>query len=175
MIVKYNDFLSEDLLILIDKKIEDIFNAKSERALFSSSISHWSEYLKSSSTPILRYSMQDNDLELINLLKKEIEKQIPYYVDDIIIHLFPKLSYIPWHNDSGHTAALTIYINKKWEPNWGGFFMYKIDDEIRAIKPNRNMAILQKDGLEHCVTTTNIDSDFRISIQCFLKHEKKLL
>jgi Rps23 Pro-64 3,4-dihydroxylase Tpa1-like proline 4-hydroxylase len=175
MINIYSNFLSEDLLILIDKKIEDIFNQKTERAIFSSSISHWSEYLKSNSTPILRYAMQDTDLELINFLKKEIEKQIPYYVDDIIIHLLPRLSYIPWHNDGGHTASLTIYINEKWEPNWGGFFMYKIGDEIRAIKPERNSAILQKDGLKHCVTTTNIDSDFRISIQCFLKHEKKLL
>ena len=89
MIIKYDNFLSENLLILIDNKINDIFNSKSERAIFSSSISHWSEYLKSSSTPILRYSMNESDFELVNLLKKEIEKQVPYYVDDIIIHLFP--------------------------------------------------------------------------------------
>ena len=175
MIIKYDNFLSENLLILIDNKINDIFNSKSERAIFSSSISHWSEYLKSSSTPILRYSMNESDFELVNLLKKEIEKQVPYYVDDIIIHLFPKLSYIPWHDDGGHGAALTIYINEKWEPNWGGFFMYKINDDIWAIKPKRNLALLQKGGITHCVTTTNIDSDFRISIQCFLKQEKKLL
>jgi hypothetical protein len=175
MITKYDNFLSEDLLILIDNKIKDIFNSKSERAIFSSSISHWSEYLKSSSTPILRYVMNDSDLKLVNFLKKEIEKQIPYYLDDIIIHLFPKLSYIPWHNDGSHKSALTIYINEKWEPNWGGFFMYKIDDDIRAIKPKRNLAILQNGGLPHCVTTTNIDADFRISIQCFLKKEKTFI
>lgn len=175
MIVKYNDFLSEDLLILIDNKIKDIFNQKTERAIFSSSISHWSEYLKSCSSPILRYTMNESDNDLVNYLKREVEKQIPYYVDDVIIHIFPKLSYIPWHNDGGHTAALTIYINEKWDPNWGGFFMYNIDDTINAIKPERNLAILQKGGLQHCVTTTNMDSDYRISIQCFLKHEKKLL
>jgi Rps23 Pro-64 3,4-dihydroxylase Tpa1-like proline 4-hydroxylase len=175
MIVKYNDFLSEDLLILIDNKIKDIFNQKTERAIFSSSISHWSEYLKSSSTPILRYVMDASDTNLVSSLKKEIEKKIPYYVDDIIIHIFPKLSYIPWHNDGGHKAALTIYINELWEANWGGFFMYKIDENIFAIKPERNLAILQNSGLPHCVTTTNIDADFRISIQCFIKQEKKLL
>jgi hypothetical protein len=175
MITKYDNFLSENLLVLIDKKIKDIFNSKSERAIFSSSISHWSEYLKSSSTPILRYVMNDSDLELLNFLKKEIEKKIPYYVDDVIIHIFPKLSYIPWHDDGSHSAALTIYINEKWEVNWGGYFMYKINDELLAIKPKRNLAVLQNGGLPHCVTTTNIDSDFRISIQCFLKQEKKLL
>jgi Rps23 Pro-64 3,4-dihydroxylase Tpa1-like proline 4-hydroxylase len=175
MIIKYNDFLSEDLLNLIDNKIKDIFNQKTERAMFSSSISHWSEYLKSSSTPILRYVMDESDTNLVNSLKKEIEKQIPYYVDGIVIHIFPKLSYIPWHDDVGHAAALTIYVNQKWEPNWGGLFMYKTDDIITAIQPERNLAILQKGGLTHCVSTTNIDSDFRISIQCFLKNEKKLL
>jgi Rps23 Pro-64 3,4-dihydroxylase Tpa1-like proline 4-hydroxylase len=175
MITKYDNFLSENLLILIDNKIKDIFNSKSDRAIFSSSTSHWSEYLKSNSTPILRYVMNDSELELFNSLKKEIEKKIPYYVDNVIIHIFPKLSYIPWHDDGNHTAALTIYINEKWDANWGGFFMYNIDDTINAIKPERNLAILQKGGLGHCVTTTNIDADFRISIQCFLKQEKKIM
>lgn len=175
MITKFDNFFTEDTLNLIDEKIKSIYNTSKERPMFSSSISHWDDYLKGSSTPILRYVLSTDDLELMDILKKEIQNKIPYYVNNVIIHICPKLSYIPWHNDSGHTAALTVYINKNWDPNWGGYFMYKDNDDIKALKPERNCAILQKGGLSHCVSTTNIDADYRVSIQCFLQTEKKLM
>lgn len=173
-----NSFFSENALDLIDKTLENILNSKSAKSsmpIFSSSISHWEDFLIRSSTPILRYFLNDEDKELTDILKKEIESQIPYYVNGIVIHICPKLSYIPWHNDRGHTAALTVYLNKDWDANWGGYFMYKDSDEVKAIKPERNVAVLQKGGIFHSVSTTNMDADYRISIQCFLQKEKKLM
>lgn len=176
MINKYKEFFSTDALELIDQKIESLFNTRVEKPLFSSSISHWEKNLTDESVPILRYILKNEDSELSQILKKEIEQKIPYYVNDIIIHICPRLSFIPWHDDGNHTAALSIYLNKRWNPNWGGYFMYSENDgEIKAILPERNLAILQKGGTMHCVSGISMSAGYRISIQCFLRTEKKFI
>lgn len=171
----YENFLSEKSLELLNKTVENIFNHKDELPIFSSSFSHWDKNLIKSSTPILRYFLNERDIDLTSLLINEIENRIPYYIGGIIIHIMPKLSYIPWHNDAGHSAALTIYLNENWNPDWGGFFMYRTENEIKAIRPIKNTAILQSGGVVHSVSTINMDADYRISLQCFLNNKKKLL
>lgn len=48
-------------------------------------------------------------------------------------------------------------------------------DSIYAIKPDRNLAVFQKGGTKHSVSTINLNADYRISIQCFLNSDKKLM
>lgn len=176
MINKYKDFFSAETLGLIDQKVESLFNKEEEKPLFSSSISHWEKNLTDGSVPILRYVLQNEDVELSQIIRKEIEQKIPYYVNGILIHICPRLSFIPWHDDGLHTAALTVYLNKKWNPNWGGYFMYSENDgEIKAIFPERNLGILQKGGVLHSVSGITMNAGYRISIQCFLKLERKFI
>jgi hypothetical protein len=179
MINIYSNFLSEDAIKKLDDKIEEILNNSDPNVPnFTTSLTSWTKYLQNNSTPIIRYVLNKNDDTLFQYLKKEIESKIPYYIDNMVIHFSPKLSYIPWHNDGYVIAALTIYLNKKWDINWGGYFLYRLNDEIKAIKPELNLGILQEGGdkgLPHCVTTTNIDADLRISLQLFLTNKKKLL
>jgi Rps23 Pro-64 3,4-dihydroxylase Tpa1-like proline 4-hydroxylase len=175
MINTYSEFFSEIILSLLDDKIKSIYEHKSRTPIFTSNISNWDKDLVGSSVPILRYILNKEDTELINLIKSEIENKLPYYVNDIIIHICPPFSYIPWHDDGGHKAALSIYLNKNWNPNWGGFFMYEDGDKICAIKPDRNLAIFQKGGTKHSVSTINLNADYRISIQCFLNSDKKIM
>jgi hypothetical protein len=179
MINIYSNFLSEESIKQLDEKIENIlYKSDPDVPHFTTSLTSWSKYLQNSSTPIVRYVLNKNDDTIFQLLKKEIENKIPYYINDMVIHFSPKLSYIPWHNDGHVAAALTIYLNKNWDVNWGGYFLYKLNDEVKAIKPEFNLGILQEggeNGLPHCVTTTNIDADLRISLQLFLTNKKKLL
>jgi len=176
MIDLHYNFLSEHSLNLIDNKIEELFNSRGSKPLFSSSVSHWEKNLIDSSIPILRYTLKSEDLELLNALKSEIEGKINYFVEDVIIHICPRLSYIPWHNDGNHKAAISIYISKKWDPNWGGYFLYADDQKnIRGVIPERNLAIFQKGGTPHSVSLIGMNADYRISIQCFLRMEKKLM
>ena len=179
MINIYSNFLSEECVKSLDNKIEEIlYKSDSNVPNFTTSLTSWAKNVQNSSTPIIRYVLNKNDDTIFQLLKKEIESKIPYYVDNMVIHLAPKLSYIPWHNDSHVSAALTIYLNKKWDINWGGYVLYKLNSEIKAIKPEFNLGILQEGGekgLPHCVTTTNIDADLRISLQLFLTNKKKLV
>lgn len=179
MIDIYKNFLSNESIEKLDNKIEDIlYKSNPDVPNFTTSLTSWEHNLKKSSSPIIRYVLNENDMELFQILKKEIESKISYYIDGIVIHFSPKLSYIPWHNDNHVTAALTIYLNKHWDVNWGGYFLYRLNDEIKAIIPEFNLGVLQQGGVtgvSHCVTTTNVDSDLRISLQLFLKQEKKLL
>jgi hypothetical protein len=179
MIDVYKNFLSKETIEKLDNKIDDILNkSKPDVPNFTTSLTSWQDNLKKSSTPIIRYVLNETDVDLFKILKKEIESKISYYIDGIVIHFSPKLSYIPWHNDGHVNAALTIYLNKKWDINWGGYFLYEDDNEIKAIIPDFNLALLQRGGekgLPHCVTTTNIDADLRISLQLFLTNRKKIM
>jgi len=53
-----------------------------------------------------------------------------------------KDSYIPWHEDMKHFFVLTTYLNKEWEFDWGGAFLY-IDgkSDNRFLYPEYNTAV----------------------------------
>jgi Rps23 Pro-64 3,4-dihydroxylase Tpa1-like proline 4-hydroxylase len=36
-----------------------------------------------------------------------------------------KNSGINWHEDPSSTYGITYYVNKRWNPDWGGEFMFK--------------------------------------------------
>jgi len=176
MITKYNNFFSKEICDELDSLI-DVITSKHSRniPMYSTSIHNWSPELVSHSTPILRYSFTEENNELIGKIKKEILDKTTYEIDNLVIHFFPKLSYITWHDDGDYKGALTIYLNKKWDYNWGGYFLYQEENEIKAILPDYNLGVLQENGVPHCVSTINVNSDIRISIQAFLRRNKKLV
>ena len=124
------------------------------------------------SNSIMRYGLE-NDFELKKQIQIEIESKIPYFVKNMHINLIPNLSFIDWHRDSHCIAALTVYLNEKWNDNWGGYLIYEENDELKAIKPEKNLAIIQKTPLNHSVSMVNIGADYRISLQMFLHKENE--
>lgn len=168
---KYENILNDDLLIKVDSLIENLINDKNTN--FTTSTLLWQEKLIGSSTPVLRYVLGYNEKELYNLIKTEIESKVPFKVEAIMVYLWPNLSYITWHNDNLFAAGLTVYLNKIWDKNWGGLFLYEEDDNIRAIAPQRNLGVLQVGGVQHATTTTNYGADFRITLQMFFNKSKQ--
>lgn len=176
MITKYNNFFSEEICNELDEIISKITSKKNKNTpLYSTSIDTWDSKLVSYSTPILKYFLTDENYKLINKIKKEVLNKIGYEIDYVLLHFFPKLSYITWHDDGIYEGALTVYLNKKWNSNWGGYLMYEENNEIKAIQPDYNLAVLQEGGVKHCVSTLNVDADIRISIQVFLVKKKKVM
>lgn len=173
MVTTYENLLSDDLfsetleytkLLMIDKKDK-----------FTSSLLNWDDSLKGNSVPILRYQFDLLDTTLMFKIKNEIEKKINYSFLGGALHLWPNSSYITWHNDYHADAALTIYLNEKWDKNWGGYLMYENGDKIEAIKPQKNLGVLQENRVNHSVTTINVGADLRISLQFFLTKKKKTI
>jgi Rps23 Pro-64 3,4-dihydroxylase Tpa1-like proline 4-hydroxylase len=88
-------------------------------------------------------------------------RQAPLY------QYWPVGSYIPWHNDGYHKAAITIYLTEH-DKDDGGYFMYDDGHGIKAVMPKPNRAVFVTGGLSHCVTTVNQGSPIRRTIQVWL-------
>ena len=127
----------------------------------------WHKDLIKNSTPVLITSVDDE--ELINEINKQIKNKIGNYETTPVYMFWPPGSYIPWHDDGLHHGAVTIYLSNH-DKDDGGYFMYEDDKIIKAIKPEPNIAILQKGGTPHCVTTVNVGSKTRRTIQVWLKN-----
>jgi|OM-RGC.v1.019566295 hypothetical protein len=174
MVTKYTDILSEELYVELVEYINKLIKDRSNR--FSTSTLMWQENLKGNSEPISRYDfLEETDTVIVSKVGKEVEYKTGYLIEGFCLHLWPNLSYITWHNDGHVKASLTLYLNENWDKNWGGFFMYEdtTDNTIKAIKPEKNMGLLQENGVVHSVTTINIGADMRISLQFFLKEKSK--
>lgn len=171
MVTKYKNILSEELYIELVEYINTLIKDKPHK--FGTTNLLWENGLIENSASIVRYDFDISDILINKKIRKEIENKIPYMVKGFCLHLWPNLSYITWHNDYHVKGALTIYLNEKWDANWGGYLMYKENSEIKAIKPERNLGVLQENNVEHSVTTINIGAEQRISLQFFLEEKVK--
>ena len=170
-IQKFDNFFDDNLFEEIISFIKTIMNSKQSKLTTNRS---WEEGLIAHSSPIIRYQFDNNDEVLFNKIKEVVFKKTEYSITLMVVHIFPKLAYIPWHLDDHCEHALTIYLNDDWKENWGGIFLYKKDNEITGIIPQKNLGILLEAGTDHCVTTTNINAEDRISLQFFLTKKRKL-
>lgn len=80
------------------------------------------------------------------------------------------LSYIPFHNDDQKILSATIYLNKHWDKNFGGLFLYEEENKIQGIVPAFNKCITNDSFIEHAVTLTTIDSPYRETLQIFFNN-----
>lgn len=85
----------------------------------------------------------------------------------IMFYYWTQGSHIPWHNDGKHNGGITIYLNKSWDEDWGGIFLYKDGDSINGLYPKQNRCIMQCGGIPHSVAPTSKNSDVRLTIQIF--------
>jgi len=76
---------------------------------------------------------------------------------------------INFHDDGNYKGAVSIYLNKEWHPNWGGFLTYSVeghkDGIYTSILPIINRLVYQKGGVEHGVTPTTDNAPDRKSLQ----------
>jgi hypothetical protein len=115
---------------------------------------------------------------------KKVFNKIP---KDFFVHLHhsgPLESY-PWHTDVhseynnpdyegdkfDESMGITIYLNKNWSENWGGYFLYKKNKEDTNgifVQPVYNRAVFNNGFDYHGVSATALNCDVRISVQMFV-------
>ena len=88
---------------------------------------------------------------------------------NFIIHVMKKNSGINWHEDSHAEYGITYYLNKKWNKNWGGEFMFTHNGQHGYIPVIGNSLVIVKTPLQHKVNPILIDYMPRITIQCFIE------
>ncbi len=164
----FENFLSPDDLFNVKELSNEIYYSPDH---CKSTNAGWTKAVIGNSFPVVCCKIEDE--KLLEVLQKKIDETAnEYEIKSASFFYWTEFSYIPWHDDAGHDAAMTIYLSGHDE-NDGGYFMYKRQEEIVAIPPVMNRAILQVEGVPHSTTALNSRSPIRKTIQIFLQKKTK--
>jgi Rps23 Pro-64 3,4-dihydroxylase Tpa1-like proline 4-hydroxylase len=137
---------------------------------FNRSNFHWKPAIRLSSAVVLvrDYEPHLSQLILADLKGSGIVDHTDYHVMN---YAWTKLSYIPWHDDDQRSEALTIYLNDRWELDWGGLFLYEDEDQqIRAFAPRFNCGLRNGANVSHSTTPVTLEApEPRFTLQLFSK------
>ena len=170
MVVTYDNILSDIDYNFINT--ESLFeysnhiNVKSNSKIWNSSVIEFSKEVQ-----ILQLDSNSKSYKIIKSLVDTLTSDD--YIVAVLYHYWKPGTYIPWHNDTDYSGAITIYLNEKWVWKNGGIFQYEINGNIISVIPNKNLGILQKDGVWHSTTIVSKDSPTRRTVQIFLKEKPK--
>ncbi len=90
-------------------------------------------------------------------------------------------SCVNWHHDYKDYNALSIYLNRNWDSNWGGWFAYNEEHNFvegtvdlrhgKFVVPEYNVSVLSTEMEWHCTTPISPVAEKRYSIQLFFSKE----
>lgn len=141
-----------------------------ETRLMRCSLTGWDLSVVGNIGPVMQW---DLDGALADSVKAEIidaHHLEPYHDCDwrLSIHLMPRLSDIPWHNDSQHVVNITVYLSPVWSANDQGYFIYDDAGVLKAIVPQPNLGLIYETPLMHTVSLINVRAPLRESLQIFI-------
>jgi Rps23 Pro-64 3,4-dihydroxylase Tpa1-like proline 4-hydroxylase len=85
------------------------------------------------------------------------------------IHNMSNNSGINWHKDGHVGYGVTYYINKRWNTNWGGEFMFKYNGNHGYLPVIGNSLVIIKTPMLHKVNPVLSPIISRLSIQSFIE------
>ena len=85
------------------------------------------------------------------------------------LHSMKKGAGIDWHDDHKWKYGATYYINRRWNENWGGEFMFTENNGHGWIPPVGNSLVIVKAPISHKVNPILSPIIPRISVQMFMK------
>jgi len=106
---------------------------------------------------------------------KTLVKLNPYFqIHDVekmstVVHYMKQESGINWHNDGNWKYGATYYLNRRWDKQWGGEFMFTDGSGHGWIPLVGNSLVIVKTPLEHRVNPVLTTTMPRLSIQIFMK------
>ena len=167
MITTKNNFLDETF---INNFIQNIIKKSQEyKPIWKSNI-NWGENIVKDSSLVLAYEINKEHLNYIK--SKFVELDDKFKDKEIVGHFYiwTRGSYIPMHNDSNYEYGCTIYLNKHWEIDWGGLYIWKDNDKLNIEKPEFNKLIINKGNTKHGTTLLNYNvPEERLTLQIFFK------
>ena len=112
------------------------------------------------------------DPSINNNIKEALTKHVPELCD---VDTEVRSQYFQWkpsagismHSDHLFKFVATLYLNREWEVDYGGIFLWQdLDNELRAQCPEYNAIMIDTDTLNHCVTpVTYAAPENRLTIQ----------
>lgn len=168
------DVLSADLIEALIKKHCDIFNTDEK------SHDTWDDRITNNkklpivyATQIIGKERTQIQFDLFNRAESPFYNIKDVKHCDVAIQKYPPNSELPFHLDTC-IGSLTLFLNKHWEPSWGGEFIWKdTDGAVTKVSPCHNAGIYvlnetQQTGLDHGVCTIT-GPDIRYTLQVFMR------
>ena len=172
MIHRVPNFLQEDVLNSLRQKFE---TSRGTPAFEVNNMGRWGAGLESGSyAPVLILPLE----EYKDYFKAQYSKVHPDFGDyknlTCFMHIWLPGSQINFHHDdsadSGNPRlSSTIYINERWNWNWGGLFLYDDPDTGQGwVFPHSNTMIWFRPPIYHATSMITQSAEFpRLSIQLF--------
>ena len=91
-----------------------------------------------------------------------------------ILHSMKNNSGINWHDDYNHKYGITYYINRRWNPKFGGEFLFQDKNNNGFIPLVGNSVVIVKAPFNHKVTPVMKPIVPRKSIQIFIPSKEKI-
>ena len=163
--VVYENVLSDETIELFRENTLSKFG--SQCWAFSSST--WGEEVLKGVVGECMSSLVDDELK--NKILGEIGHLLPKCSSYMLQqYIWGKNSGVSKHNDGTHKFGATIYMNKYWDVNYGGVFLWRKPEEpdssMKVIVPSFNTMVLNNDKNMHMVTSiSSIAPDYRVTLQ----------
>ena len=167
MITTKNNFLEESFIYNLVTNI--IKESQQYKTSWKSNI-NWGENIVKGSSLVLAYEIKEQELNYIK--SKFIELDSKFKNKEIVGHFYiwTRGSNIPMHNDSNYEYGCTIYLNKNWDIDWGGLYIWQEDNKLNIEKPEFNKLIINKGNTRHGTTLLNYNiPEERLTLQIFFK------
>jgi len=143
------NILDDDTLKLIHS---DLKKQAKEYAWMNSRLV-WEHNLYKNSTigNISQTTVSDN---IHSIVAYQIKNKSKIKYQKIVIQhcVWEPLSGLNIHTDDRYKFSATIYLNKTWDINWGGWFVYLKGKQYIAIPPEYNTCIMNTDHTPHMVS-----------------------
>jgi len=92
----------------------------------------WPDNIVHDSMPVLCHRIPTSSV-IYKKISEAVYNQVEMQARVIQLYYWSVYSYIPWHDDGHQHAGLTIYLNKKWDRDDGGLFLYNEGDGIKGV------------------------------------------
>ncbi len=94
-------------------------------------------------------------------------------IKKFVLHSMKDNSGINWHNDQNYKYGITYYINRRWNPRFGGEFLFQDKSNNGFIPLVGNSIVIVKAPFDHKVTPVMNPLVPRKTIQIFLPQDSK--
>jgi hypothetical protein len=143
---------------LYDKCMIDLKKKFNIRCWYSSSL-FWEKNIKEQQPGMCAITPVSNQLQ--TLIKQEIKSHLPNYNELLLqYYVWHPHSGISIHHDKDYIFGGTIYLNEKWNPNSGGWFIWQDEKTsetgvYKSLLPTKNVMVLNDKHEPHLVTSVS--------------------
>jgi hypothetical protein len=172
MINRVSNFLEQSVLLSLREKFQ---NAKGTPSFEINNMGRWGAGLESGSyAPVLILPLDEYKEYFLKKYESVHSDFSEYRNLTCFMHIWLPGSQINFHHDDSSSngsqrLSSTIYINERWNWNWGGLFLYDDPDTGQGwVYPHENSMVWFRPPIYHATSMITLDAEFpRLSIQLF--------